>query len=122
MWIFMNDAMLSIVQYSVRDTFNLMVRARVKGDIERVFPRAKVITGKGTDYQFRAIVSRRVVAAKMVERITDIDYANFKNSVRDDDRHDAYLRVWETMVAYQRAEMDKRRGRGPKQKPLPFFG
>jgi hypothetical protein len=46
---------------------------------------------------------KRAIAAE-VERI---DYPNFKNSVADVERHDAYEEVWDTMLrwghGYQRA-------------------
>jgi hypothetical protein len=41
------------------------VRARVRGDIEKLFPDAKVTTNAGTDYRFRGILARAVVASKM---------------------------------------------------------
>lgn len=53
MWIFLNDSFLSIVQ-KPGDRDHITVRARLRGDIEAVFPDAAVIEGAGTDYRFRA--------------------------------------------------------------------
>ncbi|MCH8078089.1 MAG: hypothetical protein IIC64_19970 [SAR324 cluster bacterium] len=97
MWIFQNDSFLSIV--ALRDKPGvLLVRARKAGDIEAVFPQAKSREGEGADYRFRADVPAEEVAEAMAERIRAIDYGNFKDSVKDGPRHDAYFNVWEVMV------------------------
>ena len=96
MWILMNDAMLSIVRHRTRPD-DLLVRARLAGDIERVFPQAEVMEGAGSDYRFRAVVPRPQVAEAVSRRLLDVDYGNFKNSVREAKRHDAYFDVWHVM-------------------------
>ena len=100
MWLFFNDAMLSIVQ-KPDDEETLTVRARIKGDIESAFPDAKVVKGAGTDYQFRAKIPREVVAKAMFDRVMALDYGNFKSSVKDKKRHDTYMDVWDVMYRYQ---------------------
>lgn len=100
MWILMNDAMLSIVRHHTRPD-DLLVRARLAGDIERVFPQAEVVEGAGSDYRFRAFVPRPQVADAISRRLLDIDYGNFKNSVREPKRHDAYFEVWHSMYGLQ---------------------
>lgn len=96
MWILMNDAMLSIVRHRTRPD-DLLVRARLAGDIERVFPQVEVVEGAGSDYRFRATVPRPEVAEAISRRLLDIDYGNFKNSVREPKRHEAYFDVWHAM-------------------------
>jgi hypothetical protein len=104
MWIFLPNSMLSIVQKpGDAEAGTLTVRARVAGDIERVFPEAKVTVGAGTDYRFRATVPREKVAQAMHDQVMGVSYSNFKSSVRDHQRHDAYLKVWDAMNAYQEA-------------------
>lgn len=96
-WIFFNDAFLSIVKASpTRDGDDLLVRARVRGDIERVFPTARVLETPERDYRFRFFTSREQVADAIRDRILSTDYLNFKSSVPldENDRHDAYFRVW----------------------------
>lgn len=100
MWLFLNDAMLSIVQ-KPDDKDTLTVRARIKGDIEAVFPDAKVVEGEGTDYRFRAKVPRVVVARAMADRVMSLSYGNFKSSVKNRHRHDAYMDVWDVMYGCQ---------------------
>ncbi len=97
----MNKAFISVVQKK-GDTDMLTVRARVAGDIERVFQNATVTRGIGTDYLYRARVPRAVVAAAMLQQVMAIDYDNFKGSVKEGHRHDAYMAVWNSMYAYQR--------------------
>lgn len=108
MWIFRNDAMLSIVEHNDFPEM-MLVRARRRGDIQRVFPKAKVIENAGSDYAYRAVVDRLEVASAMFDSIMDINYGNFKNSipVHDQDRYDAYGNVWRAMLYYQMDEKKK---------------
>lgn len=100
MWIFLSDSMLSIVQ-KPGDSDTLTVRARIKGDIERVFPNASVSEGVGTDYLFRARISREEVAKAICDTVMDISYSNFKSTTTNRERHNAYMRVWEAMYSLQ---------------------
>lgn len=100
MWICHNQAFLSIVHKDCSPD-HLMVRARVKGHIEKIFPKAKVRQTLGNDYQFRAVVSRIDVANALAEIAFDIDYPNFKDSVANDALHGAYNRVWSAMSSLQ---------------------
>lgn len=105
MWIFRNDAMLSVVEN--RDDPNiLLVRARQLGDIEQVFPDADVFSMIGSDYKYRAWIDRETVAKAMYASVMTIDYDNFKNSIRKGDyaRKRAYMDVWQAMYDYQRGE------------------
>jgi hypothetical protein len=103
MWICLNDAFLSIVA-DRNDPERLLVRARRAGDIERVFPQAEVLVGVGTDYLYRALLPRSTVSEAITARIDSIDYPNFKNSVAERDRHDAYMQFWDVMYRYQQRE------------------
>jgi hypothetical protein len=37
----------------------------------------------------------------IAEQVEAIAYPNFKNSVREHDRHDAYFGAWESMYRFQ---------------------
>lgn len=106
MWIFGSDFFVSIVAPSpgtkhYRDG-RLCVRARVPGDITRAFGKGWTIEeGQGSDYRFRAFLPRERVAAAMALAVTNITATNFKDSVKDRQRHDAYMRVWSAMVHLQ---------------------
>lgn len=110
MWIVLKDAFLSVVVPSAADRRRfgneqtgdlLMVRARAQGDIDKVLPFATVHETPDRDYRFRAIVPRSRVAEAMALEVDRIDYGNFKNSVAEDDRHDAYAEVWQAMFRFQ---------------------
>lgn len=106
MWICQNNAFLSVVEPSSRDPKAaggdfLLVRARVRGHIEAVFPEAAVIEVPGRDYQFRAYINREAVAKTMFVAVMGIKYGNFKDSVRDDELHHAYAKVWGVMANLQ---------------------
>lgn len=100
MWIFLSEAFLSIVDDKLNPGY-LMVRARVQGDIEHVFPGVRERHTPGRDYAYRASVHSAVVAERIALTIRQIGYGNFKDSVRDDTRHDAYLDVWGRMHGFQ---------------------
>jgi uncharacterized lipoprotein YajG len=100
MWIFLSDSFLSIVHKDCRPN-QLLVRARRQGDIERVFPRAKVRESHTTDYRYRAVVSREQVAKALTKQAMEMAYDNFKDSVADNELHNAYSRVWSVMYGMQ---------------------
>jgi hypothetical protein len=100
MWLCLNNAFLSIVAKDCAPA-ELLVRARRKGDIERVFPYATVVVSAKTDYRFRAVVKRWSVVRALARSVRSIDYSNFKDSVKDPMLHDAYLKVWNAMADLQ---------------------
>ena len=101
MWIQFNNAFLSIVEN--RDNKSeLLVRARVRGDIEKIFPDADVFEDENADYKYRAFISKAKVAAKMMFKMTDINYDNFKNSVKEFERRNTYSKVWMELKKLQK--------------------
>lgn len=114
MWIFMSDAFLSIVADKKEDS-HLLVRARHENDITAVFPKAVVTSDEGTDYKFRASISRPEVETVRLEHIQGIDYSNFKATISDEVRHKSYMNVWRNMRNFERhyypqPESQKRKG------------
>jgi hypothetical protein len=102
MWIFLNDAFLSVVA-DKHDPHGprLLVRARREGDIERVFADAQVATTVDADYRFRAWLPRAQVAAVLQQQVEALAYPNFKSSIRDHAYHDAAMGAWSVMHRYQ---------------------
>lgn len=100
MWICLNNAFLSIVHKDCAAD-ELLVRARVEGHIEAVFPDAAVSKTIGNDYLFRAVLPRWKVANAITDLLLTNIYDNFKNSVADDRLHNAYSTVWATMSRLQ---------------------
>lgn len=113
MWVFLTDSFLSIVVDPDRPG-NLLVRARRRQDIKRVFPEARVDSRSGTDYAFRASLPRPMVGAAIEAEVRRVDYENFKDEVglpprgkrnasrESRERHDCYLRVWQAMLGFQK--------------------
>lgn len=101
MWLCGSDFFLSVVMPAQVSGNLLLVRGRREGDIESLFPKAKVNKTIGRDYLFRAFISRSEVAAVIASQIEKIDYDNFKNSVRDNQLHDAYMKMWQAMSDVQ---------------------
>lgn len=114
-WIFKNDAFVSLVEDRDDEDY-LWVRGRIPGDVERFLGLTgaegfSVERTPNADYLFRLKVPRDVVAMAIVDGAKCIDYPNFKNSIptgkAGDRRHDFYLKVWNAMMAYQRAVTPK---------------
>lgn len=108
MWIFLSNSMLSIVA-DRNDPSMLLVRARRKGDIGRVFDGVKEKVTRAADYRYRASVERERVSEVIARRVLSIAYENFKGSTREHHRHDAYMGVWLVMRRYQDDEKPNRR-------------
>jgi hypothetical protein len=100
MWLFSSTGFLSIV--ADRDNPDrLLVRARVAGHIESVFPDAKVVTDQTADYRFRSRLPRKQVANAIAASVRAIDYDNFKMSITDHRLHTAAIDVWILMRRLQ---------------------
>ena len=100
MWIFTSKSFISIVQ-KPGDSDLLTVRARIEGDIESVFPDARVEANQGTDYKYRAKVPREEVARALHSQVMAVSHPNFKSTVKDRKRHDSYMDVWTAMYGVQ---------------------
>jgi len=105
MWIMLSDCFLSFVNKDC-GADELLVRARRAGDIEKCFPNAKVTRTTKSDYLYRAVIPRMEIALAIGQRIDDIDYPNFKDSVQDGSLHAAYVSVWHAMAGLQHPPPD----------------
>jgi hypothetical protein len=102
MWIFLSDSFLSVVADNQDPNGDrLLVRARRDGDIERVFPDAQTSYTENADYAYRAWMPRNDVAKAMAKQAMNINYTNFKDSIPDQDYHDACLAAWYSLRRYQ---------------------
>lgn len=113
MWIFSNDAFLSIVAHKT-EPGRFCVRARFKGDLEKVFnnKEVQIIETPEADYRFRTEIDQPMLLDLVCEEALRVDYDNFKSSVREDWRHDVYLDVWSRLWR----EQEKRTPRAKKKK------
>ena len=98
MWIVLNKTFISIVE-NRHNKNELLVRSRVKGDIEKIFPDAEVIVNNDADYLFRAFLPRGQVSEAIKKEVDMIDYDNFKDSVPKSDikRLNSYMNVWSNL-------------------------
>lgn len=95
----MNNSFLSLVEEEGYPDY-LSVRARVDGDLQRAFGRnIKVYEDEGTDYKYRTFLKKEYVAKIIANKIQNINYDNFKDSVPKEDipRYNAYMKIWSAM-------------------------
>ena len=102
MWLFTSNSFLSVVADKDQpDGPKLLVRSRVQGDIEEIFPEADVKETPHGDYRFRARIPREIVAQAFSRYVNQLSYPNFKNSVTDKQRLHPLMKVWQTMYDHQ---------------------
>lgn len=112
MWIMLNDSFFSAVHKDCAKD-EILVRARIKGDIEKVFNDETLLKANPTlkpvvvtrytksDYLYRAVVKRDHYKAVMCAETDRVVYSNFKASTRDAKLHGAYNQVWHVMSKLQ---------------------
>lgn len=102
MWVFLNNSFLSIVE-NRNNKEELLVRSRVRGDIDKIFPDSNIFEMENSDYKYRSYIKKIEVSEKIKEIVTNINYDNFKNSISksEDQRHSSYLNVWNEMRKLQ---------------------
>jgi len=105
MWLLTDFGFFSIVKKAGED--ELTVRSRVKSDLEMLKKRyipdmGNILEHAGSDYRFRALVSKQALAEAMKHIVLNIDYDNFKKSVakkQGSKRAAIYGDVWSTLWA-----------------------
>lgn len=102
MWVFTKNGFFSIVQDKDDENY-LIVRSRVKGDIENYFDPNQVQEDAGSDYRYRIRLHREVVNTWLYEVVDHIDYTNYKAAVNmvDKRRSEYYGMVWAIMADMQ---------------------
>lgn len=111
MWLLTNFGMFSAVErrpgsVPAGDNRTLQIRARSKDHLDTLRDRymgdtlGPTVTAdddprfKGSDYEFRAYCTPEAFGRAAMQTAMDIDYTNFKNSVKDHELHEAYMDVW----------------------------
>lgn len=100
MWICTNKGFISIV----RDRDNaesFIVRARRREHLKDVLGDVVVIETLHADYRWRAFIYEQDVVEIISKHISNIQYDDFKSSVKDEELHDTYLEVWHTVRRMQ---------------------
>jgi hypothetical protein len=111
MWLFTRDGFYSAVYDDYCNAGELMIRARVIDDLERLLKKlhlddADILVIKNGDYRYRVKLTSEQWAAYAASEAASIDYANFKNAILTDDhqRVSAYMKCWEAMYLFQEAK------------------
>lgn len=109
MWVFLNEAFVSIVAHRDKSD-TLLVRARFAGDLARLFPdRARQVKRTpAADYLFRVEVPRDDVALMLANAAHSVDYPNFKDSIGEHWRKADCSAVWSIMYRAQDREDERR--------------
>ena len=102
MWVFLNNSFLSIVE-NRNNKEELLVRSRVRGDLDKIFPNSNIFEMENSDYKYRSYIKKIEVSEKIREIVININYDNFKNSISksEDQRHSSYLNGWNEMRKLQ---------------------
>lgn len=115
MWIFLNRSMVSIVEHHNKPGV-LLVRGRLAGDVQRFLglpaKSPRVTSSPTRDYLYRAEATVQEVEEAVARAVRSINYGNFKGSVDNEARHDAYVSVWSAMYRAQANEQREAERRG----------
>jgi hypothetical protein len=107
MWLFTTCGFFSVVAHR-DEPDTIVVRARLREDLEALrvhhLPDMEIVEGGGTDYAYRAFVSRDEWEHIAQQLARGIDYPNFKTAVserRGPDLAHPYYEVWRVMHRVQ---------------------
>ena len=111
MWLMTTRGFYSVIEHR-RDPERLIVRARVKEDIEalgELIPEIEPRSDGGADYRWRAVVSRAEWVVALARMGSEIDYPNFKAAVaqrQGAERARCYTEVWQVLRRIQREDRE----------------
>jgi hypothetical protein len=106
MWIANKYGFFSIVEnrFSTGEEDQLVVRARVEGDLRNLFKNKKILFSEESDYAYRVFITRTELSNLMVKFSETLDYSNFKDSIKKNedqwDKSPYYSRIWHIMFQY----------------------
>ncbi len=111
MWLYTKLGFFSIVHKLPCKKDELLVRTRCREDLEALSKKLSlikdfngtIIDSPNSDYAYRMVVPRSILALFMAGLIEELDYGNFKATIPHSDqaRHDAYYKCWKAMDAWQ---------------------
>lgn len=106
MFVFLRKAFLSIArERGTGDKFR--VCARLRGDIEAVFPGVPVTEPLGSEYRFHATVPGTDLALALMREADAIEYENFHEAIEGGDRQRFYTNAWYAMKSAQDFEQNQ---------------
>lgn len=80
-----------------------VIRARNPEHLRRLFPNHDVIITPRADYIARVFIQREEFNRVRTERVAEIRYDNFKESVGNERLHELYENMWCVHHAYQQS-------------------
>jgi len=111
MWLYTKLGFFSIVHKPPCKKDELLVRTRCRGDLDALSKKLSqtsdfigvIIESKDSDYAYRMVVPRSILAPFMAAMVMNLDYRNFKATIsyNDQPRHEAYFKCWEVMNEWQ---------------------
>lgn len=117
MWLFTPKGFISIVaDKNDSEGPRLLARARSKQHLVDVLGDwiDEPFSTYPSDYAWRAWIKRKDLLTVMDKAVNSIDYTNFKDSIIEDEYHDACLGVWNSMYGYQEVKEYKATKKGNK--------
>jgi hypothetical protein len=102
MWICTNYGFFSIVKVNplyINDGDNAVnevftVRTRDVNHLQHGFPNKKVFQYPNSDYGYRVYLTVEELNEFLLNEVQQINYANFKNSVKDSKLHKFFSEIW----------------------------
>jgi len=111
MWLYTKLGFFSIVHKPPCKKDELLVRTRCREDLEALSKKlaqnsnfcGTIIESEDSDYAYRMVVPRSILATFMAGLMEKLDYRNFKATIPFNDqlRHEAYFKCWEVMNEWQ---------------------
>ena len=111
MWLYTKLGFFSIVHKPPCRKDELLVRTRCREDLDALSKKLSqtgdfkgaIIESTDSDYAYRMVVPRSLLATYMTGLMMNLDYANFKATIpyNDEARHEAYFKCREAMNEWQ---------------------
>ena len=94
MWVFTNHGFYSIVKILDTNPEKFWIRSRRKEHLNTYFSEERILESNGSDYQYRVEISKEELSEIFSYLPQEIDYTNFKDSIKDKPLHHAAKLVW----------------------------
>ena len=94
MWVFTNHGFYSIVRILDTNPEKFWIRSRRREHLNTFFSEERILESYGSDYQYRVEINKEELSEIFSYLPEEIDYSNFKDSIKDKHLHHAAKLVW----------------------------
>lgn len=101
MWLCFNDGFISVVE-NRHNPERFLIRSRRAEILLQLFPTKQLVRNDTRDYRYRVEVKRDELLPVVTERLKNINYPQFKESVDDYELHRLYNDLSALQRVYQR--------------------